>query len=104
MYNDTPQSRALMNYLWTQQAQQIFVDGGATLAANKNITKYPDPVFQHASEVVKSATKLLVDGSDNMPAEMRSQFYKGILNFIKDQSQLDSILSDLDQVQAGAYK
>lgn len=103
MYNDTPQSRALMNYLWTADAQQIFVDAGGTLAANKNITKFPDPVYQHASEVVKSAEKLLVDGSDNMPAEMRTAFYKGILNFIKDQSQLDSILADLDDVQAGAY-
>jgi alpha-glucoside transport system substrate-binding protein len=103
MYNDTPQSRALMNYLWTSDAQQIFVDAGGTLAANKNITKFPDPVFQHASEVVKGATKLLVDGSDNMPAEMRSGFYKGIQDFVKDQSQLDSILADLDDIQAGAY-
>jgi len=103
MYNDTPQSRALMNYLWTADAQQIFVDAGGTLAANKNITQFPDPVFQHASEVVKAASKLLVDGSDNMPAEMRTAFYKGILNFIKDQSQLDSILADLDEIQASAY-
>jgi alpha-glucoside transport system substrate-binding protein len=103
MYNDTPQSRALMNYLWTADAQQIFVDAGGTLAANKNITEFPDPVFQHASEVVKGAEKLLVDGSDNMPAEMRTAFYKGIQNFVKDQSQLDSILADLDEIQAGAY-
>jgi alpha-glucoside transport system substrate-binding protein len=103
MYNDTPQSRALMNYLWTSDAQQIFVDAGGTLAANKNITKFPDPVFQHASEVVKGAEKLVVDGSDNMPAEMRTAFYKGILNFVKDQSQLDSILADLDDIQASAY-
>jgi alpha-glucoside transport system substrate-binding protein len=103
MYNDTPQSRALMNYMWTADAQQIFVDAGGTLAANKNITKFPDPVFQHASEVVKGAEKLLVDGSDNMPAEMRTAFYKGILNFVKDQSQLDSILADLDEIQASAY-
>jgi alpha-glucoside transport system substrate-binding protein len=103
MYNDTPQARALMNYLWTAPAQQIFVDAGGTLAANTKITKFPDPVFQHASEVVKGASKLLVDGSDNMPAEMRTAFYQGILNFVKDQSQLDSILANLDQVQASAY-
>jgi alpha-glucoside transport system substrate-binding protein len=92
-----------MNYMWTADAQQIFVDAGGTLAANKNITKFPDPVFQHASEVVKGAEKLLVDGSDNMPAEMRSAFYKGILNYVKNPDQLDSILADLDDVQAGAY-
>jgi alpha-glucoside transport system substrate-binding protein len=103
MYNDTPQARALMNYLWTAEAQQIFVDAGGTLAANTKVTTFPDPVFQHASEVVSGADKLLVDGSDNMPAEMRSAFYKGILDFTKDQSQLDQILADLDEIQAGAY-
>lgn len=103
MYNDTPQARALMNYLATAEAQQIFVDAGGTLAANKKVTKFPDPVFQRASEVVSGATKLLVDGSDNMPAEMRTAFYKGILDFTKDQSKLNSILANLDQVQASAY-
>jgi alpha-glucoside transport system substrate-binding protein len=103
MYNDTPQARALMNYLWTADAQQIFVDAGGTLAANTKVTTFPDPVFQHAFEVVSDASKLLVDGSDNMPAEMRSAFYKGILDFTKDQSQLDQVLADLDEIQAGAY-
>jgi alpha-glucoside transport system substrate-binding protein len=103
MYNDTPQSRALMNYLWTADAQQIFVDAGGTLAANTKVTNFPDPVFKHASEIVAGAKKLLVDGSDNMPAEMRTAFYKGILDFTKDQSKLDSILDNLDQVQASAY-
>jgi hypothetical protein len=34
---------------------------------------------------------------------MRTAFYKGILNFVKDQSQLDQILADLDEIQASAY-
>ena len=103
MYNDTPQARALMNYLATADAQTIFVAAGGTLAANKNVTNFPDPVFKHAAEVVSGAQKLLVDGSDNMPAEMRTAFYKGILDFTTDQSKLDSILANLDQVQASAY-
>jgi alpha-glucoside transport system substrate-binding protein len=103
MYNDTPQARALLSYLATADAQTIFVKAGGTLAANTKVTDFPDPVFKHASEVVSGATKLLVDGSDNMPAEMRTAFYKGILDFVKDQSKLDSILGNLDQVQAGAY-
>jgi alpha-glucoside transport system substrate-binding protein len=103
MYNDTPQARALMNYLATAEAQQIFVDQGGTLAANKNVTSYPDPVFAHAAEVVAAADKLLVDGSDNMPAEMRTAFYKAILDYVRDPSSLEAILAELDQVQAGAY-
>jgi alpha-glucoside transport system substrate-binding protein len=103
MYNDTPQARALMNYLATADAQQIFVDAGGTLAANTGVETFPDPVFEKAAEVVASAERLLVDGSDNMPAEMRTAFYKGILDFTSDPSQLDAILGQLDQVQASAY-
>jgi alpha-glucoside transport system substrate-binding protein len=103
MYNDTPQARALMNYLYTADAQKIFVAAGGTLAANKNVTDFPDPVFKNAAQVIQGASKLLVDGSDNMPSEMRSAFYKGILDFVKDQSKLNSILQNLDTVQASAY-
>jgi alpha-glucoside transport system substrate-binding protein len=103
MYNDTPQSRAFMNYLATADAQAIFVKGGGTLAANKKVTEFPDPVFKHASEVVSGASKLLVDGSDNMPNEMRTAFLKATLDFAKDQSKLDSILANLDTVQSSAY-
>jgi alpha-glucoside transport system substrate-binding protein len=103
MYNDTPQARALMNYLATADAQSIFVAAGGTLAANTKVTDFPDPVFKHAAEVISGASKLLVDASDNMPNEMRIAFLKATLDFTKDQSQLDSILKNLDQVQASAY-
>jgi hypothetical protein len=43
------------------------------------------------------------DASDAMPVPMSDAFLKGILDFTKDQSKLDSILSNLDSVQASAY-
>jgi hypothetical protein len=34
---------------------------------------------------------------------MKHAYWKGIIAFIQDQTKLDSILADLDKVQATAY-
>jgi alpha-glucoside transport system substrate-binding protein len=103
IYNDTPQSRALAAYMVTPEAQQTFVNGGSTLASNKNITTFPDPVLKHAAELAASAKNFLPTAGDQMPDEMKRAFWRGLLDFTKDQSKLDSILKNLDQVQASAY-
>jgi alpha-glucoside transport system substrate-binding protein len=103
MYNDTPQARALMNYMITEEAQQIWVDQGGTLAANKNITEYPDPILQSASEVVTDAENILLTAADYMPLDMKFAYRKSILDYTSDPSQLDSILQNLDAVQQASY-
>jgi len=104
MYNDTPQARALMNYMVTQDAQQAWVDQGGTLAANKNITKYPNPVFENAAKIVTGAKNILLTAGDYMPSDMQHAYWKSLLDFTNDQSKLDDILASLDQVQASAYQ
>jgi alpha-glucoside transport system substrate-binding protein len=104
MYNDTPQSRALMQYMATAEAQQIWVDAGGTLAALKTITKYPDPIFAHAAQVAADAKNILPTAGDQMPSDMQHAFWKSTLDFTNDQSKLDDILANLDQVQAASYK
>jgi alpha-glucoside transport system substrate-binding protein len=103
MYNDTPQARALMQYMVTDEAQQIWVDEGGTLAASKNITTYPDVLGQNAAEILQGADNILLTAGDYMPADMQRAFWKSLLDFTNDQSQLDSILANLDAVQAASY-
>jgi alpha-glucoside transport system substrate-binding protein len=103
MYNDTPQARALMQYMVTDEAQQIWVDKGGTLAASKNITKYPDVLGENASKILQSASNILLTAGDYMPADMQHAFWKSLLDYTNDPSQLDSILSNLDTVQASSY-
>jgi hypothetical protein len=38
-----------------------------------------------------------------MPSDMRDAYWSGILKFVQNQSQLDTILADLDKKQATAY-
>jgi len=103
MYNDTPQARALMQYMVTDEAQQIWVDQGGTLAASKNITEYPDVLGENASAILQDADNILLTAGDYMPADMQRAFWKSLLDFTNDQSQLDSILANLDSVQAASY-
>jgi alpha-glucoside transport system substrate-binding protein len=103
MFNDTPQSRALMAYLVTPEAQQIWVDRGGALSANTQVTTYPDEIAQRSAELLASAEIFRFDASDLMPEAMNNAFWTAILDFTQDQSRLDSILQTLDQVQADAY-
>ena len=103
MYNDTQAARKLMQYMATKEAQQTWVDQGGTLAANKLVTKYPDPILQQASTIVAGAKNVLVTAGDFMPSDMQHGFWKGLLDATNNPSQLDSILAHLDQIQAAAY-
>jgi len=103
MFNDTPAARKLMQYMSGKDAQQIWVDAGGTLAANKLVTKYPDPILQQASSIVAGAKNVLVTAGDFMPSDMQHAFWKGLLDATNNPSQLDSILAKLDQVQAASY-
>jgi DNA-binding LacI/PurR family transcriptional regulator len=105
MYNDTPQARALMAYMVSDQAQNIWVEQGGTLAANKNISadKYTDPALKASYQILAASKNVLLTAGDYMPADMQKAYWKSLLDFTSDQSKLDSILAHLDEVQAASY-
>lgn len=103
MFNDTPQARALMAYLVTPEAQAIWVERGGALSANSKVTSYPDEISKRSAELLAGAGVFRFDGSDLMPVAMNDSFWKGILDYVNDPSQLDSILANLDEVQTSAY-
>jgi alpha-glucoside transport system substrate-binding protein len=106
MFKDTPQARQLIKYLTTADAQTIWVKRGGKLAVNKQVPldSYPDPLSKESAQIIVTTQIAKYDATDNMPADMRSAAWKGLLDFIADQSKLDSILKNLDGVQAAAYK
>lgn len=103
MFNDTPQARALMAYLVTADAQKIWVERGGALSANKTVTEYPDEIAKRSAELLANAGVFRFDASDLMPTAMNDSFWKAILDYVKTPGDLDSILSNLDSVQASAY-
>ncbi len=103
MFNDTPQARALMAYLVTPEAQTIWVERGGALSANTTVTAYPDDISKRSAEILANAGVFRFDGSDLMPVAMNDGFWKAILDYVNDPSQLDSILANLDTIQTSAY-
>lgn len=106
IFHDTPQARSLINYLVSPQAQEIWVKRGGKIAVNNQVpvADYPDAVSQKiAKDLVSNTKQLKYDAGDLMPSDMKTAYWQAIVAFIQDQSKLDSILSNLDTVQASAY-
>jgi alpha-glucoside transport system substrate-binding protein len=106
MFKDTPQSRALIKYLTTPEAQSIWVKRGGAISPNKSVSvdAYPDPLSKQMAQAMLSATTVRFDASDLMPEAMNAAFWKGVLDYVQNPGSLDSILATLDRVQADAYK
>jgi len=106
MLKDTSQARALIKYLTTPEAQAIWVKRGGKLSPNKSfdLANYPDEITKQVAQVMTGAKIFAFDAGDLMPTDMRNQYWKAVLDFVSDQSKLDSILAKLDAVQATAYK
>jgi alpha-glucoside transport system substrate-binding protein len=103
MFHDTDAAKSLMKYLVTAPAQDIWVKIGGALSANKNATSYPDDIAKRSAALLTSAKTFVFDASDLMPTAMNAAFWTAILDYTKDHSKLESILANLDKVQADAY-
>ena len=107
-FTDTPQAQALVRYLATSQAQDIWAKiGGGYLSANLQIptSDYPDILSQKSAEELMKAQVAVFDASDQMPSAMTNAFYQAVLSYIQNpsDSNLTSILQNLDKVQKSAY-
>ncbi len=105
MFNDTPQAASLMRYLVTAEAQAIWPSRGGAVSGNSAVPldTYPDDTSMRLAEALNNAETVRYDASDKMPAEMEAAFRAGILNYIQNPGNLDSILGELDTTQESAY-
>lgn len=106
MTKDTPQARAMLKYLATAQAQDIWVKrGGGKIAINKQVSlgDYPDAISKSLAQVVVDTKIGRYDAGDLMPSDMQAAYWAAALKFVQNQSQLDAILADLDKKQVSAY-
>jgi alpha-glucoside transport system substrate-binding protein len=106
MFRDTPQSRALLKYLVSPEAQDIWVKRGGAISPNKAVPldTYPDVLSKQSAQLLTSAQTTVFDGSDLMPDAMQAAYYRAILDFVQNPNNLDSNLRNLDQVQKSSYR
>ncbi|TES86106.1 carbohydrate ABC transporter substrate-binding protein [Candidatus Aerophobetes bacterium] len=106
MFNDTPEARALMRYLITPGAQEIWVAALGKLSANGRVNPnaYPDELTRKAAEILVGAKTFRFDGSDLMPAAVGAgTFWSGILDYVGGEN-LDTVLEAIEASAVDAYK
>jgi alpha-glucoside transport system substrate-binding protein len=106
MFNDTPQARALMEYLVTAEAQSIWAERGGFLSANRTVDPevYPDQLTQQIAEMLAEAPAVRFDASDLMPEAVNNAFWSGILDFVSNPGQLDTSWQKIESTAQGAYQ
>jgi alpha-glucoside transport system substrate-binding protein len=104
MFNNNKQSAALIKYLSTAGAQAAWIKTGA-ISPNTAVplSKYDDPITKQAAQIMANTDIVVFDASDSMPAQMNSAFWTAILNYVKNPSDLDNILKQLDNVRSQSY-
>lgn len=97
--------KKLVQYLATAQAQEIWVKRGGFTSVNKSLdlAAYPDSVTQASAKMLTSASTFRFGAGDLMPPAVQQSFWKGMLTFIGDQGQLDSVLSTIEGTAQQAY-
>ncbi len=105
VFNDTPEAQALMRYMASAGAQEIWVVQLGKLSANRRVNPnaYPDDLTRKAADILASAQTFRFDGSDLMPAAVGSgSFWSGILDYVGGED-LDSVLDRIEETAVDAY-
>jgi alpha-glucoside transport system substrate-binding protein len=63
------------------------------------VTNYPDDISRRAAAILAGASRFRFDASDLMPEQINEAFLQGVIAYVRDPSQLDSILEHIDEVQ-----
>lgn len=106
MFNDTEQSRALVQYLLSAPAQSIWAEIGGFLATNRQVDPavYPDELSRQIAEMYSTATDVRFDASDLMPEAVNNAFWSGIVDFVSSPDNLDAILQGIESTAEEAYQ
>jgi alpha-glucoside transport system substrate-binding protein len=102
MFNETPQARKLMEFLATQEAQDILpTTTVGRFSANKKVAKNEvRPVSDGIADIITARDAVLCfDASDVMPKAMTNAFYRAILEYVRSPEKLNTILDQLEEVR-----
>lgn len=101
LFNDRPESRAVIQYFTTYEAIQPWIKaGGGAISPHKNsvLTDYTDDITRKMAQTILSANAVRFDGSDLMPAEVGSgSFWKGVTDYVSGTADLDTALATIQK-------
>lgn len=98
MFNDTPEAQALMEYLATPEAHEVWASLGGFISPHNEVSLdvYPDEVTRQQAEILADAEIVRFDASDMMPGVVGTgTFWSGIVDYVGGED-LDSVLSSIE--------
>ena len=107
MFKDNPAARALIEYLATPEAAEIWAGKGGFSSPNKNVDPevYPDELTKQTATELANADTFRFDMSDLMPGAFGSDALFTLLqDFLKSPDDVDGITQKLEKAAASAFK
>lgn len=104
-FKDNTGTRQFMQFMASAEAQSIWVKRGGATSVNKSVplSDYPSDVARNSAMQLTTASSFRVGADDLMPAAMENAYWAGVLSYIQHPSQLDSVLSSLENTAMQAY-
>jgi alpha-glucoside transport system substrate-binding protein len=104
-FTDTPVVQSFVEYLSTAQAQTIWVKRGGFTSVNNQVSlsDYPDVLTRDAAQQLTGATLFRFGAGDSMPAAVQTAWWAGVLAYLNNPTQLDSILANIESTAQTAY-
>lgn len=110
MFNDTPAAQALVTYLTTPEAAELWAERGGFASLNRNLdpSVYPDEITQTTAGVLSETEVFRFDLSDLQPAAFGSTVGQGLFklfqDFLRNPDDVDGIAQQMEAAAAEAFE
>ena len=99
MFNDRPETRAVMQWFTRGDHLKTWLASGGTIAPHKDaqLDWYGNDIDRGVAEILAGATSVRFDGSDLMPGEVGAgSFWKEMTDWVSGSESLDDALANID--------
>ena len=109
MFNDTPAARALIEYLATAEAAEIWARRGGYSSANRNVdpNAYRDELTRKTATAIGETETFRFDMSDLQPAEFGGTvgrgLWKAFQDLLRNPDDVDGIAEQMERAAARAF-
>jgi ABC-type glycerol-3-phosphate transport system substrate-binding protein len=109
LFKDNPAAKALVEYLTTPEASEIWAKRGGFSSPNKKVDAsiYPDPIQQKTAGAIGEAETFRFDLSDLQPSAFGGTVGQGLFklfqDFLKTPTDIDGITTKMEAAAAKAF-